>query len=157
MTRYDRVIPPGGTGKIILTIDSNRVRGEFEKRAVVWSNDPERRSIALYLIGKIKPHISIEPGGYISFWGVKDQVPREHLDIINNHNSPLKILSIDTDLKGRIRWDLKEIKSGYIYRLEVEDISKTSEEYTGHLFVRTDNPKKPALSIIINRQNNQSQ
>jgi len=57
VTRYDRVIPPGGRGKITLAIDSNRVRGDFRKRAIVWSNDPERRSIALYLLGVVKPNV----------------------------------------------------------------------------------------------------
>ena len=116
MTRYDRVIPPGGTGKVTLKIDSNRVRGEFRKRAVVWSNDMERRSIALYLMGEVKPYISLDPGGSLPFWGGKGLALKEHLDIINNHNSPFKIILIDTDLKGRIRWHLKEIQSGYIYR-----------------------------------------
>ncbi len=150
MARYDRVIPPGGTGNITLSIDTSSVRGEFEKKAIVWSNDLERRSIALYLTGEVKPHISLEPGGYLSLWGVKGQVPRENLDIINNHDKPLKINYIESDLKDHVRWTLKEVKPGYVYRLEVVDISKTTCDYTGHLYVRTDNPLKPELVIIIN-------
>jgi hypothetical protein len=38
-------------GNITLTIDSNKVRGDFRKKAIVWSNDPERMSVALYLEG----------------------------------------------------------------------------------------------------------
>jgi len=66
VARYDRAIPPGGKGKVTIEIDSSSVRGEFEKKAIVWSNDPDRMSVALYLKGKVKPHISLEPGGYIS-------------------------------------------------------------------------------------------
>jgi len=152
VARYDRVIPPGGTGKVTLTMDTSRVRGDFEKKAIVWSNDLKRRSMALYLIGEVKPHISLEPGGYLSLWGVKGKVPREHLEIINNRKRPLKITGIDNDLPGHIRWHLKEIKAGFVYRLEVEDISKTAGDYTGHLIVQTDNPQKPELIIIVNGQ-----
>lgn len=149
MARYDRVIPPGGKGKVTIKIDSSRIRGKFEKKAIVWSNDPDRMSVALYLKGEVKAHISLEPGGYISLVGVKGNVPLEHVEIINNHESPVKITGVDNDLPDRIRWRIEEIKPGFIYRLEVEDISKRGGDYTAHLNIRTDNPDKPGLSLII--------
>ena len=152
MARYDGVIPPGGTGEITLKIDTSRIRGKFQKKAIVWSNDPDRRSIALYLTGEVKPHISIEPGGYVSFWGVKGQVASAHLDIVNNNKRPLKIVGIDNDLPERIRFHLKEIRAGYIFRIVIEDISETAGECTGHLIIGTDNRQKPELIIIINGQ-----
>ena len=107
-------------------------------------------SVALYLEGEVMPHISLKPGGYLSLWGVKGRVPSEHVEIINNHDKPLKVNSIESDLKDHVRWTLKEVKPGYVYRLEVVDISKTTGDYTGHLYVRTDNPLKSELVIIIN-------
>ncbi len=133
-----------------VTIDTERVRGEFEKKAIVWSNDQVRMSIALYLRGRVKPHISIEPGGYVSLWGVEGQEAKGRLDIINNHKGPVKITGIDNDLPERIKWRLKEIKPGFVFKLEIEDIPKTTAVYTGRLVVRTDNPKKPVLTIIVN-------
>jgi hypothetical protein len=135
---------------VTVTIDTKRVRGEFEKKAIVWSNDLEKRSIALYLKGRVKPHIAIEPGGYVSLWGAEGQVPPGSLDIINNHKNPVKITGIDNDLPERITWRLNEIKPGFVYKLEIEDIPKTAATYTGHLVVRTDNPQKPELNIIVN-------
>ena len=133
-----------------MSIDSNVVRGQFEKKAVIWSNDLDRRSVALYLRGEVKTHISLEPGGYLSLWGVKGQVPEESLEIINNHERPLKITGIEDDLPGYIQWKLEEIKPGYLYRLTVQDVSRRAGEYTGHLIIKTDNPHKPALVVIIN-------
>jgi hypothetical protein len=147
---YDRAIPPGGKGEITLQIDTSRIRGEFQKKAIVWSNDPERKSIALFLTGKVKPHIFFDPGGYLSLSGTKGQVPNEHLDIINNHKGPMKITGVDSDLKDRIVWHIVETTPGFVYRLEVEDISKEPGDYTGHLTLRTDNPEKPQLTVIIN-------
>ncbi|MFH1350861.1 MAG: hypothetical protein ABII26_07965 [Pseudomonadota bacterium] len=152
MAQYDRAIPPGGKGKITLIIDTNQVRGHFEKKTMIWSNDRERMGIALYLRGEVKPYISMEPGGYLSLWGVRGKVPQGHLEMINNTESPVKITSIDNELPDRVRWRLIEVKPGYIYGLEVEDISKIAGDYIGHLVVRTDNPKKPELTIVINGQ-----
>ncbi|MBW2408638.1 MAG: hypothetical protein JRF72_02495 [Deltaproteobacteria bacterium] len=150
MTRYDRVIPPGGTGKITLSVDTSRVIGEFQKRAVVWSNDSERRSIALYLKGVVTPLISLEPGGYVGLWGVRGQVPAESIEIINNHSEPVKITGVENELPQNVRWNLEELKAGFTYRLEVEDISTKAGEYTGHLIVRTDHPRKPKFVVIVN-------
>jgi hypothetical protein len=149
VTRYDRVIPPGGTGQITLGVDTSRVRAKFQKKAMVWSNDPQRKSVALYLKGEVKPHISLVPGGYLSLQGAKGRVPAEKLQIINNHTQPFKITSIISDLPVNIIWHLKEIKPGYSYMLIVEDISKTAGQYSGHLVVRTDQPQKPELVIIV--------
>jgi hypothetical protein len=149
VTRYDRVIPPGGTGQITVEIDTSKEIDAFEKKAVVWSNDPQRKSVALYLKGEVKPHISIIPGGYISLQGVKGRVPVEKLDIINNHKQPFKIIGFISDLPDHIIWRLKENKPGFSYRLEVEDISNKAGEYTGHLIVQTDLAQKPKLVIIV--------
>ena len=124
--------------------------GEFQKRAVVWSNDSERRSIALYLKGVVTPFISLEPGGYVGLWGVKGQVPVESIEIINNFSEPIKITGVENKLPQKVRWNLEEIKPGYRYRLEVEDISTKAGEYTGHLIVRTDHPQKPQFVIVVN-------
>ena len=149
MARYDRVIPPGGKGKVTIEIDSRSVRGEFKKKAIVWSNDPDRMSVALYLKGKVKTHISLEPGGYISLTGVKGKAPPGHVEIINNHEGPVKITGVDNDLPDRIRWRIEEIKPGFVYRLGVDDISKNGGDYTAHLTIRTDNPEKPELTLIV--------
>ena len=104
------------------------------------------------MTGEVKPHISLEPGGYLSFWGVKGEVPREHLDIINNHKRPLKIVGIDNDLTDHVRLNLEEIKPGFVYRLEIEDVSKLAGEYKGYLIIKTDNPLKPELTVIVTGQ-----
>lgn len=62
----------------------------------------------------------------------------------------MKITGVQSDLKDHIAWHIEQIKTGYIYRLEVEDISKTAGDYTGHLTIETDNTEKPELIIIIN-------
>ena len=152
MARFDRVIPPGGTGTVILTVDTERIRGEFEKKATIWSNDPANKSVVVELIGEVRPYISLEPGGYVSLWGVQGKVPTARVDIINNSEQPLEIKSIVPDeiLKGRIEWHLEKIKPGFNYRLEIDAAPDNNGEYTGHLVIQTTLPEKPELSVIVN-------
>ncbi len=116
----------------------------------MWSNDSERRSIALYLNGVVTPFISLEPGGYVGLWGVKGQVPVESIEIINNYSEPVEITGVENELPQKVRWNLEEIKPGFTYRLKVEDISAKGGEYTGHLVVKTDHPLKPQFVVIVN-------
>jgi hypothetical protein len=149
VARYDRVIPPGGRGEITLTIDTSRVRGEFEKKAVVWSDDRPGMSMELHLRGQVKPHVSFDPGGYISLWGTKGEAVRGRVEIINEHEAPLKVIGVDNDLPDRVTWRLEEVRPGFVYGLEVEDISEKAGDYTAHLTIRTDNPKKPRLTLTV--------
>jgi len=48
--------------------------------------------------------------------------------------------------------NLKESKQGFVYRLEVEDISKVAGEYKGYLIITTDNPLKPKVKVIVTGQ-----
>ena len=146
------MIPPGGKGTITLTVDTKTIRGEFRKKALVWSNDPNNKSVTLRIRGKVVPHISINPGGYISLFGKIGQIPAQHIVLKNNHTQPLEILTVEHDLGGLIKWQLKKEKPGYVYKLDVEDTSKEPGTYNGHLYVKTDNPQKPELIIIVNGQ-----
>jgi len=62
----------------------------------------------------------------------------------------MKITGVDSDLTDHLVWHIEEPKPGYVYRLVVEDISELPGHYTGHLILRTDNPEKPELIVIIN-------
>ena len=73
----------------------------------------------------------------------------EKIEIINNHKQPFKITGIVNKLPDHVKWRLEEIKAGYSYTLEVEDISKKPGQFSGHLIVRTDQPQKPELVIIV--------
>jgi hypothetical protein len=126
------------------------VSGEFSKKGIIWSNDPEQLSVALYLEGEVRPRISLEPGGYVSLAGALGSVPPQHLDIINRQGEPVEILGGRTDLEGRIRWEVKVVKPGRAFRLTVEDKSSTPGDYSGHLYIQTTDPKKQELVVIVN-------
>ena len=150
MVRYDRIIPPGGKGGITIEINSNRVRGKFEKKVMVWSDDPSQMSIALYLKGEVRPHVGLDPGGYLSLWGTMGKTIKAHVDITDNHPEPMKITRVKHDLGAHVKWNLTPIRPGYVYRLTIIDQSESPGEYSGHFRLETDLPQKREVTIIVN-------
>lgn len=53
MAEYDKVIPPGQTGKIRAKIDTKKESGKLEKTIVVVSNDPGNEKTVLHLFGSV--------------------------------------------------------------------------------------------------------
>jgi len=98
VVRYDRTIPPGGKGRITLEINSNSIRGKFEKKAVVWSDDTEHMSVALSLRGEIRPHVGLTPGGYLSLWGVQGKTIEAHIDQSKSPGEYSGHFRLETDL-----------------------------------------------------------
>jgi len=149
VVRYDRTIPPGGKGGITLEIDSSRVRGRFEKKAIVWSDDTSQVSVALYLKGEVRPNVTLTPGGYLSLWGTMGKAVTAHVDITNNHKKPMRIIRVWHDMASHVKWKLTPTRPGYAYRLTVTDHSRSPAQYIGHFWLETDLPQEPKLTIIV--------
>ncbi len=52
MARYDRAIPPGGEGKIILRLNPSTCGRDTKKSVLVTCNDPKRPYFILILKGQ---------------------------------------------------------------------------------------------------------
>ena len=62
MAHFDRAIPPGGEGKITLTVNLSGYNGPVRKDAKVMSDDPEKSSFTLTVMGTVKQLVQVRPG-----------------------------------------------------------------------------------------------
>jgi hypothetical protein len=53
--KYDRAIPPGGEGKIRVTLDPKTCMGGAEKSTVVQTNDPLIPMFTLHVMADFEP------------------------------------------------------------------------------------------------------
>lgn len=147
MARVDRVIPPGGRGEVAVAVNTREVMGPFEKTVTLWTDDPQNQRVRLTLKGVVRPWIALDPGGYLSFWK-----PGEQASVLIESPGPIPfhILALADDLEGRISAFIEVLKPGSGYRLTVTDRSgPKAGNYTGHLVIHTDHPRKPELKILI--------
>jgi hypothetical protein len=147
VAHFDRAIPPGGEGKVTLTIDLKGYQGPLWKSATLISNDPQKPSASLSLHGKVRPNIECRPSRFIQFKGTEGGQPERIIDIIAT-SKPFQILRIENSLKEKISYQLHTIVPGRHYQLKVLNRQKTAR-FSGTIRCLTDHPKKPEIQIAV--------
>jgi hypothetical protein len=61
-TEFDKVIAPGQTGKVRLTLDTSTFSGPVAKGVTVLTNDPAAPTIELTIRARVEPFIKVKPG-----------------------------------------------------------------------------------------------
>ncbi|MBU0716932.1 MAG: redoxin domain-containing protein, partial [Planctomycetes bacterium] len=115
---YPRTIDPGKSGEFPFELNSNKLRGRYEKAITVTSNDPQTPSLKLSLQGECKRYVDVLPTS-ANFGKVTDNESRVRtLKITNNTEKPLN-LSLTNSEDERFEFDLVEKEKGQTYELNV--------------------------------------
>jgi hypothetical protein len=146
VARFDRVIPPGGEGKVALKVDLKGYQGKVSKSATVFSNDPQQPNFQLTLTGKVRAHIEIKPGAFVQFSSAPggDEKIVELLAV----DREFRIVQVENGLEGKIRTQLETVVPGKQYRLKVTSLQKEGN-FFGLIRCKTDHPQKPEIQIRV--------
>ena len=147
MSRFDRVIPPGGEGKVTLNVDLKGFQGKVWKDATIISNDLRQPSFQIMLQGKVRPHIELRPGSFVQFSPAVQSVEEKTVDLVAT-GQDFKVLKIENSLKEKISVQLETIIPGKHYRLKIVNLQREGS-YAGLIKCSTDHPKKPEVQIRI--------
>jgi hypothetical protein len=145
---FDPTIPPGGEGKITLKLNLKGYQGDVKKTATVFSNDPQSGKLILVMQGKVKSLIEVRPTAIITFRGLADQLHDNVLDIAATPPHKFQIQKTETNLEGKIAFEVETVQAGTQYKLKVSNQSKQGN-YSGFIKVYTDLPQKPDLVIRV--------
>ena len=147
MAHFDRVVPPGGAGKITLTVNLKSYHGQDWKSATIISNDPEKPNVTLSFHGKVRPFIELLPTSSIEFRGKGLGKEEKTIEILATVHS-FHIQKIENGLAEKIRVRLETVKDGRHYRLKITRFQK-SGKFFGFVKCFTDHPQKPEIQIPI--------
>jgi thiol-disulfide isomerase/thioredoxin len=115
---YPKELAPGETGEFSFSMNSAKLRGNFQKNVSIESNDPVTPKIRLRLKGEVKRYVDISPSS-ANFGRITDQEPRtRELTITNNTDKPLK-LTMKPGRSERFSYELIEKEAGKRYALRV--------------------------------------
>jgi hypothetical protein len=148
VARFDRAIPPGGKGNILLKFNSKGYQGVTRKSGVVYSNDPNNLSTTLTITANVKVPILVKPGRVMLKGFPGDEIAQE-VTIEARENKPLEVSVSEMDLPEKVAYELKAIENGKIFQLVLRNTLQKESSYRGHITLQTNYPQKPAITIPI--------
>lgn len=159
VAEYDRVIAPGQTGKIRMTVDTATFNGPTAKGVTVYMNDPATPTMELTIKAKVEPFIKIKPGyaRYITVQG--EQKEGKILQTLwTPDKSPIEIVKVESpypflDVKfweAKPEERLKEIEDQQQWKLEMH-LSNDAPvgALTEAVKVYTNHPKQKLVQIPV--------
>lgn len=145
----DRRIPPGGQGRITLTIAPYSVLRQFTKKTKVFFNDPDHPEVVLTLQGYGKPFIEIQPSHIIRFRGKPGEDLSSQVRFISHLPAPWEIKEIKTNIPQFIDVTVKTEEPGRIYVVEVRNKRQEAGNYAGVIELFTTSGKRPRLIMRV--------
>jgi len=145
----DRRIPPGGQGRITLTIAPYSVLRQFAKKTKVFFNDPNLPQVVLTLKGYGKPFIEIQPSHIIRFRGKPGEALRDQVRFISHLPGHWEIKEARTNIPDAIGVKVKVEEPGRIYVVEVRNKREEAGNYAGVIELFTTSEKRPRLIIRV--------
>ena len=90
MADYDKVIPPGQSGKILATLNTKKYRGRLNKSIVVSTNDPSQEKVTLYMRCSVLG-VKILPVARAYFYKMLGESQTKELEIATIGEGPITI------------------------------------------------------------------
>jgi hypothetical protein len=149
VAKYDRVIPPGGTGKITLQIQPFSVVHAFKKKTYVRFNASDLSSVNLVLTGNAQKSIEIEPSHVIRFRGAPKNDLTAQVKLTSSLPFPWEITRVENFQPDKFTATLKTEKPGKVYVLEVRNKSLDEGHYAGMIQLFTNVVHKPKIVIRV--------
>ena len=146
---YDRIISPGGQGKMTLTIAPFSVLRQFAKHTKVFFDDPARPQETLTLTGYGEPAIEIQPHHIIRFQGDAGQDLKAQVRFTSHLNIPWEITEVTTDIPQYIEVQLRPEERCKSYILEVRNKSQEVGHYVGKIEMKTNAVRRPRLIVRV--------
>jgi len=145
----DRRIPPGGVGRVTLTIAPYSVLRQFTKKTKVFFNDQEHPQVVLTMKGYGKPFVEIQPSHIIRFRGKPGDELRSQVRFISHLPTPFEIKEFKTNIPQFIDVTVRAAEPGRTYVVEVRNKRQEAGNYAGLIELFTNSEKRPRLIMRV--------
>ncbi len=148
MAYFDRAVPPGGEGKIRLSVRTRGRQGKINRNVKVYSNDPAGSIVRLGITASVRPIIHITKPK-IHLTGKEDQSVSRIVDIKAGLDMPLTLTAGKFNLSEKLTYTITEIEEGRIFQIRFTSIPGPPQTYRGFLKLKTNYPEKPEITLWI--------
>jgi len=144
--RFDRVIPPGGEGKITLELSTRGYQGSLQKSADVYSNDPRMPQIKLVVKAFVAVPISYEPRATMLTGQLGEDITQV-ITIKAHKEKPLTLEPVSFTVPDKVGYEIKTIEEGRVFEVVLKNIWNKPGKYSGFLTFKTNYPEQPELKL----------
>lgn len=148
MAHFDRVIPPGGEGHIILKADTSGYSGKVGWQTRIFNNDPANPVEMIVMEGILKEAIVFWPTVVLLKGSQKESIAGS-VRIEGKLNKRLAIEPLSFDLAKQVNYKIVELEPGKVYEVRLMTVPNGEKRYRGFLKLKTGYEEKPEIVIPI--------
>jgi hypothetical protein len=145
---FDKAIPPGGKGKITLVVRTEGRSGELLKSARIISNDPSKKTFAIYIKALVKSPIYLSPKSVYLYGNEGQQISRA-INVTAGLDRSLELEPVDFNLGRFVKYDIQEMEEGKLFQINFTNRTSKPQVYQGFLKLKTNYPERPEIIIHI--------
>jgi len=148
VAHFDRVIPPGGEGHIILKADTSGYSGKVGWQTRIFNNDPANPVEMIVMEGILKEAIVFWPTVVLLKGSQKESIAGS-VRIEGKLNKRLAIEPLSFDLAKQVNYKIVELEPGKVYEVRLMTVPNGEKRYRGFLKLKTGYEEKPEIVIPI--------
>jgi hypothetical protein len=148
VAQSDRVIPPGGGGRIILKADTSGYTGKVRWQTRVFNNDPANPVEMIVMEGILKPAIVFWPT-VVFLKGSQKESIAGNVRVEGKLNKRLEIEPLSFNLANQVNYQVVELEPGKAYEVRFMSVPNSGKRYRGFLKLKTGYEEKPVIEIPI--------
>ena len=145
-----REIPPGGEGRVFVTLDTARMAGVRSKTVTVYTNDPAAAAVGLTLTGEVVADLVVTPDPvYLGRLRRGESGRREVLVTPGRAGGAYAVTAVQHD-NPALQVRLEPRPDGPGQRLVVElDRDVPAGRFSEQLRLRTTSPREPVITLTV--------
>ncbi len=148
MASFDRSIPPGGKGKITITVNTKGYRGSIHKTALVHTNDPKMPKLQIGVKAFVRVPILVSTRNVL-LRPIGDQSAAKTVRIVAGFDKPLVIETEAFNLEGKVAYQIKEEKKNHSYLIDFTTLPENRGMVDGFLKLKTNYEEAPMIEIRV--------
>ena len=146
----EREIPPGGEGRVAVTLDTARLSGRTSKTVSVYTNDPDQPVVALTLTGQVATDLVVSPNPLYLGHVRRGGDTRHEIIIAPGRPDARYVVERLEDTNRAIRARLEPRADGPGQRVVVElDREMPLGRFNEKLTLHTTSPRDPVITVAV--------
>lgn len=142
---YDKIIPPGGKGKITLKVDTSDFEGEIIKTARVFTDLKGKDFVVLTIKAVVKPVVKIIPSSFIYVKKKEDERVEKFVLLTSEVKPEFKVLRVSSS-NSAVDAQAEKVEEGWKVKLTFTERLKEGP-FFGYVRVKTDLKRKPLIYV----------